>query len=58
MKIYTFVVFACILIAASSFHISALTNYTSQGFKKIVTKFGQKFWQKNHTDYEETIFET
>lgn len=51
MKVHTFVVFVCILIVATSFHISKATDYTPQGFKKVVTKFGQKFWQKNHTDH-------
>lgn len=58
MRTSTCLILACILVASSCFQFSKISDYTSQGFKKVVSKFGQKFWQKNHTDLEETIFET
>lgn len=58
MKAYTLIFILTLLTISSCFQFSKVTDYANQGFKKVVTKFGQKFWHRNHTDLEETIFET
>lgn len=58
MKTYILIVIFSLFAVMSCFQFSKVIDYASQGFKKVTTKFGQKFWQKNHTDFEETIFET
>jgi uncharacterized GH25 family protein len=49
---------AVLVTQAPCFQLASEIEYLSQGYKKVVTKFGEKYWQKNHTGgMEETIYE-
>lgn len=52
------IVFITLLTLSSCFKISEAFDYTAMGFKRVVAKFGEKIWNKNNTESEETIMES
>lgn len=52
------IVLFTLLALSSCFKISEAFDYTAMGFKRVVAKFGEKIWNKNSTESEETIMES
>lgn len=40
------------IFSASSFKLADTAEFAREGFKQVTSKFGDKYWHRNHTDRE------
>lgn len=58
MKVTGILLILALVLFSNAFKIYTDGELSTQGFRKIVNKFGDQIWHKNHTDAEEVYMES